>query len=369
LKSKIKLFEPTNDIDYYGKLSIPIDLIRTTAIFLVIFLHVTNTFFNQAQFSGATDTEWWTFVVYKSLALCCVPLFVILTGSLLLQPKKLDEPISVFLNKRLKRIGLAFIFWTIVYLVWSFYITNTPFSLDNVYMGLVSSFSTGAYYHFWYIYLIAGLYLITPLIRAGVAFDNYKLKSYLIKIWFIGICIVPLLPLLTGFSLPGETFVVGGFTGLFLMGSYLQRNRLKRRFIYGFLIIGFIFTLVSTWVMTYQVPSVSNDYTFFDYLMINVVLMSIGAFAFLLRFSSDWPGKKHPHAMKIVTTISRNTLAIYLVHVIILESLVRGLFGFTLDLTVLPIIVVPLVSVVILFVTLGIILLAKRVPGLKKLVG
>ena len=121
--------------------------------------------------------------------------------------------------------------------------------------------------------------------------------------------------------------------------------------------------------MTYQVPSVSNDFTFFDYLMINVVLMSIGAFAFLLRFRADWPGKNHPNAMRLVKTISRNTLAIYLAHVIILEALVRGLFGFTLDLTVLPIIVVPLVTVAILFVTLGFILLAKRVPGLKKLIG
>ena len=32
--------------------------------------------------------------------------------------------------------------------------------------------------------------------------------------------------------------------------------------------VGFIFTLASTWVMTYRVPAVSNDFTFFDYLAV-----------------------------------------------------------------------------------------------------
>lgn len=73
-----------------------------------------------------TAGQWWTFVGYKSLALSCVPLFVILTGSLLLQPAKLEEPIRTFLKKRVKRVGLAFIFWSLVYLLWSFQITNTP---------------------------------------------------------------------------------------------------------------------------------------------------------------------------------------------------------------------------------------------------
>ncbi|HSV50104.1 MAG TPA: acyltransferase family protein, partial [Candidatus Acidoferrales bacterium] len=367
-KSKIKTFEPTDAVKN-GKLSIPIDLIRVTAIFLVIFLHVTNTYFNQATLDYLSYTEWSTFVVYKSIALSCVPLFVILTGALLLQPSKIDEPIGAFLKKRAKRIGLAFVFWTLIYLAWSFQITNTPFTYDTISLGLVTSFFTGAYYHFWYLYLIAGLYLITPLLRAGIAFKNLNLISYLIGVWLVGICIVPFLPLLTGFNLPGEVFVAGGFTGFFLMGAYLQKKRLKRRFIYGFLIIGFIFTLASTWVMTYHVEPVSNDYTFFDYLAINVVVMSIGAYAFLLRFPADWPGKNRPYAKKIIHTISKNTLPIYLLHVIVLETFARGLLGVTLDLTILPAIQVPLASIAILFITLGLILLMKKVPGLKKLVG
>jgi surface polysaccharide O-acyltransferase-like enzyme len=121
--------------------------------------------------------------------------------------------------------------------------------------------------------------------------------------------------------------------------------------------------------MTYRVPSIDNDFVFFDYLSVNVVLMSIGVYAFLSTFSFDWPGTKHPYLKKIIETISKNTLPIFLLHVIVLETLSRGLLGFTLNLSINPLIEVPLASVAILFITLGIILLMKKVPLLKKLIG
>jgi len=343
---------------------------------LVIFLHATNTFFNQANLGvvsdgqwTVSDSQWLIFGGYKSLALCCVPLFVMLTGALLLQPSKLNEPIRVFLKKRGKRIGLAFVFWTIIYLVWSFYITNTPLTLDNLTMGTITSFFTGAYYHFWYLYLIAGLYLIAPLLRAGIAYKEIKLIRYLVRLWFLSICLIPLLPLFTGYGLNGEVFIMSGFSGYFLLGAYLQQNQLRRRYMNAFLLVGFVFTFASTAVMTYRVPSIDNDFVFFDYLSVNVVLMSIGVYAFLSTFSFDWPGTKHPYLKKIIETISKNTLPIFLLHVIVLETLSRGLLGFTLNLSINPLIEVPLASVAILFITLGIILLMKKVPILKKLIG
>lgn len=298
-----------------------------------------------------------------------MPLFVILTGALLLQPSKINEPIGAFLKKRAKRLGYAFIFWTVVYLAWSFYITGTPFTFDNLLMGSVSSFLTGAYYQFWYIYLIGGLYLITPLLRAGIASKNPKLIGYLIKVWFTSICLLPLLPLLTGYHLNGELFVMGGYSGYYLLGYYLQQNRLRRGYMYAFVAVGFALTLVSTWVMTMNVPLVENAYAFFDYLAVNIVLMSVGAYALLARFPTDWPGPKYSYVKNILKVISDNTLPIFLFHVIILETLARGLLGFTLNLTVVPLVMVPLASIIILSVTLGLVLLMKKVPILKRLVG
>ncbi len=336
---------------------------------MVIFLHVANAFYYQSYQGPFNAPSWWTFTVFKSLALPSVPLFVMLTGALLLQPSKVNEPIKVFLKKRVNRIGLAFIFWSAVYLAWGFYVTQTPINLTSVLQGIGIGLLTGPYYHFWYLYLIAGLYLITPILRAVIAFKSAKLLNYIIVLWFVGIGLIPLLPLITGFELQGEVFILGGYTGYFLLGFYLQKWRLRRPYMYGFLALGFALTLASTWVMTFPLEPLQQFYKFFDYLAVNVVIMSFALYGFLSRFPADWPGSKYPYTKKIIHTISCNSLPIYLFHVMILEALRMGFLGFTMDLTIIPIVEIPLAAAGILFVTLGLVLLMKKVPVLKKLIG
>ena len=57
-----------------------------------------------------------------------VPLFVMLTGALLLAPGKQDEPLGVFFKKRFSRIGFPFLFWGALYFIWDFYVENQPFT-------------------------------------------------------------------------------------------------------------------------------------------------------------------------------------------------------------------------------------------------
>ena len=73
----------------------------------------------------------------------------------------------------------------------------------------------------------------------------------------------------------------------------------------------------------------------------------------LLRFRSDWPGTNHKTATLFVRAISKNTLPIFLFHVIILESFERGLLGFKLSFTTLnPTIEIPLLAALTFFITL-----------------
>jgi surface polysaccharide O-acyltransferase-like enzyme len=53
--------------------------------------------------------NWFTVNVYDVLGMVGVPLFVMLSGALLLNPNKAEEPLSVFYRKRLNRIALPFI--------------------------------------------------------------------------------------------------------------------------------------------------------------------------------------------------------------------------------------------------------------------
>ena len=354
-------------LDSSQRIAIPDDLIRTLAIALVVLLHASN---ETLQVSSMPLAYWWTAVVYKSLALSCVPLFVLLSGALLLQPAKLNEPIRVFLKKRLSRIGLAFAFWSAVYLAWSFYITQTPVTLSNIGQGILYDLFSGAYYQFWFIYLIVGLYLITPILRVIIASGNWRVIRYLILLWFVGVAVVPLIQLASGYTLNSTVFVIGGWVGYFVLGSYLQRIKLRSAILYGLLIIGFVWTIFGIWLMNYPLSGMQQNFFFFDYLTANVIIGSAALFMILLKFRPDWPGSNHKITSRIAQAISKNTLPIFLFHVIILESFERGFFGFTLSVTTLnPIIEIPLITALTLFVTLGLVLLMRKVPVLKKLIG
>jgi surface polysaccharide O-acyltransferase-like enzyme len=342
---------------------------------MVVMLHASNEYYTaiyqpHVVLEPAVAAYWWTATVYKFFTLSCVPIFIMLSGALLLQSSKSKEPIKVFLKKRAKRLGWAFAFWSVIYLVWGFVIYEIPWTFDNVFHGVLWGVFTGPWYHFWFLYLIAGLYLITPVLRAVVANKDHKLLRYLIILWFVGEAVVPLVNLATGYTLNSGVFIWGGCIGYFVLGEYLKRVRARPAVLYGFLFIGFIWTVSSTWAMHFVFPALEQYYFFFDYLSANVIITSVALYMILSRFKPDWPGNNHPRLRKVVQAISKNTLPIYLFHVIILMSLQRGFFGVTLSLTTInPIIGVPLIATVTFLITVGLVLIMKKIPVLKTLIG
>lgn len=361
----------TVDNETGSGLSIPVDLIRTFGIILVVLLHASNEYYTTIQQTSLeSPVYWWSSTIYKSFALPCVPLFVILSGALLLQPSKTNEPIRVFLKKRFNRIGLAFMFWSAVYLVWAFLVTQTPVTFDNVIEGTLYSLFSGSYYHFWFLYLIAGLYLLTPILRKIVSVKDPKILKYLVLLWFVDVAVVPLIQMITGYSLNDTVFVVGGFIGYFVLGVYLQRVKVRSSVLHVLFFLSFIFTIVSTWFMHFHFDSIGQNYFFFGYLSVNVILASVTMFMLLSKLPVNWSRNIHPLVNRVVHAIGRNTLPIYMFHLIVMETLQRGYLGFKLSLTVMnPVIGIPVMTVVTLFITFGLILLMKKVPVLKTLIG
>jgi surface polysaccharide O-acyltransferase-like enzyme len=323
---------------------------------------------------------WLSQTFYNALVIMGVPLFVILSGALLLQPSKANEPIKVFFKKRLARIGLAFAFWSAVYLAWSYFADAQVLTFKSVVQMLLSG---GVYYQFWYIYLIVGLYLLTPVLRILVAHSDRGLLRYLIVLWFVAAAGVPLFHLITGLTVDSNLFLLAGYVGYFILGFYLMGANVQNRLWKALLVVGVVWTIVGTWLMAYPFHYIGQYYFFLDTISANVILASIGAYMLLSKRPVDWPGKNHPRLSRLIHTISVNTLPIYFLHVIIIESVYRGyfqlfkisllkisFFGYNLTPGIFnPIIEIPLAAIVTLFICLGLILLMKKVPVLKQLIG
>jgi surface polysaccharide O-acyltransferase-like enzyme len=104
--------------------AIPVDLIRVIAIIGVILLHASNDL--TSQITSLPILRWWMVDIYQSVGRMGVPLFLMLSGVLLLAPSKKEEEISYFFKKRFIRIGLPFIFWSSIYFFGHFTLKINP---------------------------------------------------------------------------------------------------------------------------------------------------------------------------------------------------------------------------------------------------
>jgi surface polysaccharide O-acyltransferase-like enzyme len=353
------------------KLSIPVDVIRTAAILGVILLHAANDLTVQ-QMNEFEIVRWCTVDLYQSVGRLGVPLFLMLTGALLLQPSKADEPIGVFFKKRWARIGLPFIFWGAVFFVWDFLVQHQAFTSSFVIQGIL----TGPYYHFWYIYLLIGLYLLTPILRVVMAHASSNLIKYFVILWFLGASLIPVASLFTAYHLDSNVFEFTGYVGFFILGAYLLTVKMRRSTILIFMSLGIALTAIGTYAIAATVGG-AEMYFFQEYLSPTLILASVMLFLLLSTIQvpetqkENNPAKTdHPKARKLLSVISQNTLPIFLFHVLVLESLQNGYFGFAINgNTINSIIGVPLATVLTLFISLAVILPLKKVPGLKNLIG
>lgn len=349
-----------------GDISLPVDLIRTVAIILVIILHAAtepNLTVDIMSQQGVVD--WWASNIYNSIARPCVPLFIMLAGALLLQPSKVDEPLKVFFKKRFNRIGLPFLFWGVAYFAWRAFVNGETLTTSSI----IESVLTGPYTHFWFLYLIVGLYLITPVLRMIATYSSWRILTYFVLVWFVGTAVVPLLILFGNYSLNGDVFMMTGWLGYFILGAYLVKVRLRPSILSLILFLSYVFTIFGTYIVIATIGERLSQF-FYDSFSANVIMASASLFLLLCVVPPRKIENRFPHANRLVQQISQNTLPIYLFHVMVLEALQKGYFGFKISLTTMnPVLEIPLITAVILLICLGVIIPLKKIPYLKKVIG
>jgi len=310
--------------------------------------------------------RWGIVDVYLSVGRMGVPLFVMLSGALLLAPGK-DEGLGVFFKKRFARIGLPFLFWGLAYFLWDIYVENQQVTQTFVVQGVL----TGPYFQFWYLYMLMGLYLLTPILRLMVAHMTANLFKYFMIIWFIGSSLVPLIGLVSNFQFNSNLFAVPGYVGYFVLGAYLVNVQVRRRYLVTLLTLGIALTALGTFQLARTVGG-GETYFFQEYLSPTMILSSI---SFFLLLNTIKPPKMPVSALpswrnRLLALISANTLAIYLFHMMIIVTLQNGYLGITLNGNTLnSIIGVPLMAAIALVICLAVIVPLKKVPVVNKLIG
>ena len=181
-----------------------LDVIRTVAMLMVIGVHGIDPFYISPTLGSLPEYKHWA-AVYGSLLRPSVPLFVMMTGLLLLPIR--EQSLGVFYKKRIYRVLFPFLIWSVLYNIfpWVTGLLGLPKEIIGEFFCYVQgnesqslsdalkdiamipfnfSFKEN---HMWYIYLLIGLYLYMPFFSAWIEkADRSKERVYL-GIWFVSL--------------------------------------------------------------------------------------------------------------------------------------------------------------------------------------
>ena len=316
-----------------------VDILRFIAIFMVICIHCSDPFNVSPEARSNPEFNFWG-GLYGSFLRPCVPLFVMITGLLLL-PVKLS--IGDFYKKRLLRIAVPFLIWSVLYNLfpWITGLLGLPstiiadvfaYASPDASQSLADAMKNIALIPFqfnvytvpmWYLYMLIGLYLYMPFFSSWIEKATVSQKKIFLGIWAFTLFLpyaytffAPELFGLSAWNTFGTFYYFAGFNGYLLLGHYLAKdvkqwgwNKVLLVSVPLF-IIGYIATYIGFKSMTANPNCTEQEMElFFLYCSPNVVLMTIAVFLLVrqVRLSS-------PKLISTFANITKCGLGIYLVH-------------------------------------------------------
>lgn len=332
-----------------------LDSLRIFATLGVIIIHIAS---QQPFYANSVRTPIWQGLnLWDSLFRFSVPIFVMISGALFLDPDR-KITISHLFKKNIWRIFTAFIIWDIIYALFSYYYDGTSkmATLEILIRG---------YDHLWFLPMIIGLYLLVPLLREIT--KSIKLTKYFLILALIFSILLPtffsfyydlgnsikkpilLQTVMKGLSQLNKEIYFNftlWFVTYFIAGYYFNKINFKKNVRYIIYLLG-ILGIVGGFISTQYISLKLNQpfFVFYNYMSLPVALTSIALFTFFKEIDKKIDWAKDTTFKTIWLKFSELTFGIYLIHFILVHLAVHTFHVFKLINNTY--IAVPIVSIVI----------------------
>ncbi|MDD6890754.1 MAG: acyltransferase family protein [Bacteroidales bacterium] len=320
-----------------------LDLIRLVAMSMMFMCHATDPYmanltYGNAGVSVPADLAEWA-ARLGAFVRPCIPLFVMLTGALLLPVR---TGAGVFYRKRIPRVLFPFLIWSALYYLmpWLTGLAGMDKSVvyrlfawaetDDQTLGRALSLIVRIPYHFsflachvWYIYVLIGLYLYLPVFSAWVEKATRRQKEWFLGIWGVSL----LLPYVTEFveryafgtcewNSFGLFYYFAGFNGYLLLGHYLHtyvRWSVTRRVAVSLPLwaVGYIVSLSGyQYIMSLETQTPEQVELFWTYCTPNVAMMAVAWFVTLYAVVPKAEG----WVARWLSNLTRCGFGMYMIH-------------------------------------------------------
>lgn len=273
------------------------DALRVLAVAAVVLLHVSVGWLWMAP-KGSSEES--VLLAWDALSRWCVPLFIMLSGMFLLDP---DHPMPPGTwGRHLLRVAVPLLAWGSFYALVTYGRVDGRFTLAGVLDALGHVLRADTHYHLWYLYMIFGLYLITPVLRAFLrGADRGGVEWFLLLFLAFGLVLPLLAQQFPALPLPKWLGLVGvptGYMGYYVLGYYLRAFDFSPGFEGGIYLLGCAGLGYTLW----------RGGAVFGYLTPNVAFTAAAIFLLFRRLS----GRMGSH--RLVRAAADRSFGIYLSH-------------------------------------------------------
>lgn len=329
-----------------------LDILNIVACFAVVILHTTGKFFRPDS-----SLQWKVSCLLQSVFIWAVPVFFMLTGATLLEYNKRYRT-SEFFKKRFTRVILPFSIWSVIYLVWKLGTGQLAFNGMREFASLFLENKILSI--FWFFYTLIPIYLFLPILNIFIVNSSKKIIQYFILLGIWSMSFIPLLNRVSGLNINSLSIqMTGGVMTYVVLGWYLKNNVISknlRKIIYSLS----IFSILLMFFFTKN--SIGNDAP--DKLLITstsitTVILASAVFIFFKEAKLSFLASK----AKLVQRISSASFGVYLIQMIVIYYLGK-----------IPIVKTDSISYMIFgalfvyIVSIGIVLIIKRIPVIKHVI-
>ncbi|MQC06400.1 hypothetical protein C4513_04895 [Morganella morganii] len=289
-----------------------IDLLRIISCIAVIGIHVAPTYPIEGAASISDEVQ---VILMQSVFRIGLPIFFVLSGMFILNTK--ENGAFCFYKKRLPAIIIPFLIYSFIH----YMITRgVEFNINYIksYTHLIISSQTALSVHFWFVYVIIGIYIISPLIKflMDKIPNKYSLHAIIIIIslsvyntysseasWKLGVPL-DIIPI------PHIDF----WLSYFIIGGFIQRinhNDFNFKLIFPCL---FLLHVLSVYLYKYQL--IFNLYPADKGISIFMITTAICLYFKDLEIKSG---------INIITKTSQYTYGVYLIHIAVMDVVIKNI--------------------------------------------
>lgn len=311
-----------------------VDVLRCLSCFMVCCIHAADMTRGHGFTTLIGPSELTHHLIYRMILSSPTDLFVMVSGIFFLSPERHVTPAKIW-RKNVVKMTAAYIFWSLIYALYRIHVMDPA-------PDITAAFFVQQWLkqptHLWYIPMIVGLYILSPIMRPITATGDTKLFRYIIMLFMGGMI---LWTIYNWPSLPyGETYinpaisktpmgVICQYTFWMLYGWIAYTYRPTKGFRYLIYCSGIAAIILGIILNFY------NEARTGDVFMIAVTqkfgilpfIKNTALFYFIVTVFRDH--KFSDRTKKFLKRLSDDTLIIYLVHWLILLTMSDNAFLYT----------------------------------------